>query len=381
MTESTQPDIYQTFKDLRDNNPVHKEPEGPWQVARHTDVQQILKDNVTYSSDVSFVPKEERGVPSMLFSDPPVHNRLRKLVSQAFKPGHIENQRTLIDARCEELMAAMKDSDQPEIVDWLAAPLPVTVIAAMLGVEDGDIRKFKEWSDTIFSNIGDILLANPSPEATAAGEEMDAYFLERIAIFRVAPKDNLLSRLIETETEDGKLSNEELLSFCRLLLIAGNETTTGLITGIVRVFHELPETFEALKTNPDLIPTFVEETLRVHSPFSVTIRKTTRDSEIAGVKVPADEMLLPMIACANRDETVFEDPETFKIDRSPNPHLAFGFGIHNCLGAHLARLEGQIVVASMIKHMDSISVLPGSEEEFDQLGGPSKLNVDIKWSA
>ena len=277
-------------------------------------------------------------------------------------------------------MVAMRQSDQPELVEALAAPLPVTVIAYMLGVEDGDIRKFKEWSDTIFSNIGEILLANPSPEAAAASAEMDAYFLERIAMFREAPAENLLSRLIQTETEDGKLSNEELLSFCRLLLIAGNETTTGLITGIVRVFNELPETFQQLKDDPSLIPTFVEETLRVQSPFSVTIRKTTRDSEIAGVTIPANEMLIPMIACANRDETVFDQPEKFMIDRSPNPHLAFGFGIHNCLGAHLARLEGQIVAASMIKHMDSISLLPGSEEEFDQLGGPSKLNVDVKWS-
>jgi cytochrome P450 len=186
--------------------------------------------------------------------------------------------------------------------------------------------------------------------------------------------------LIETETEDGHLSKEELLSFCRLLLIAGNETTTGLITGIVRVFNELPETFQQLKKDPTLISTFVEETLRVHSPFSVTIRKTTQASEIAGVTVPANELLIPMIACANRDETVFDQPEKFMIDRSPNPHLAFGYGIHNCLGAHLARLEGEIVVASMIKHMDSISLLPGSEDEFDQLGGPSKLNVNITWS-
>ena len=165
-----------------------------------------------------------------------------------------------------------------------------------------------------------------------------------------------------------------------MLLIAGNETTTGLITGIVRVFNDIPDTFAQLKDNPALIPTFVEETLRVHSPFSVTIRKTTRAIEVAGVTIPANEMLLPMIACANRDESVFDEPEQFKIDRSPNPHLAFGFGIHNCLGAHLARLEGQIVAASMTKHMNSIKLMPGSENEFGQLGGPSTLNVAIDWA-
>ncbi|MBT7538069.1 cytochrome P450 [Pseudomonadales bacterium] len=380
MSDTTQPDIYETYRDQRANRPVYKEPDGAWQVARHKDVQQVLKDNATYSSDVSLVPEEERTTPSMLFSDPPVHNRLRKLVSYAFKPGHIESQRRLIEQRCEDLMQVMKQSEEAELVEALAAPLPVTVIAYMLGVEDGDIRKFKEWSDTIFSNIGEILLANPSPEASAASEQMDKYFLGRIAALRDSPRDNLLSRLIATETEDGKLSNEELLSFCRLLLIAGNETTTGLITGIVRVFNDMPDTFAELKDNPALIPTFVEETLRVHSPFSVTIRKTTRDIEVAGVTIPANEMLLPMIACANRDESVFDEPEKFKIDRNPNPHLAFGFGIHNCLGAHLARLEGQIVAASMIKHMNGIKLKPGSENEFGQLGGPSTLNVAIEWA-
>ena len=170
MSDTTQPDIYETYRDQRANRPVYKEPNGAWQVARHKDVQQVLKDNATYSSDVSLVPEEERTTPSMLFSDPPVHNRLRKLVSYAFKPGHIESQRRLIEQRCEDLMQAMKQSAEAELVEALAAPLPVTVIAYMLGVEDGDIRKFKEWSDTIFSNIGEILLANPSPEARAASE-------------------------------------------------------------------------------------------------------------------------------------------------------------------------------------------------------------------
>lgn len=370
-------DTLQAYKDLRLNNPVSEDENGTWQIARHKDVLQVLKDHVRFSSDVSMVPPEERSQPSMLFSDAPIHNRLRKLVSYAFKPGHIADQRELITDRCESLMTTMCQSKQVDLVESLAAPLPVTVIAHMLGVEDGNIQEFKHWSDTIFSNIGDILMANPSDEAQKAGAEMDAYFLSRIDLLRKNPKNHLLGRLIATKTDDGHLSNEELLSFCRLLLIAGNETTTGLITGIVRVFDDLPETFNQLKANRNLIPTFVEETLRLHSPFSVTIRKTTQPCTVAGTEIPEGVMVLPLIACANRDETVFKDPDKFIIDRNPNPHLAFGFGAHNCLGAHLARLEGEIAIRSMLDHLDGIALANNESFEDGELGGPSKLLVNL----
>ena len=367
----------QAYQELRIHNPISEDENGTWQIARHKDVLQVLKDHTGFSSDVSMVAPEDRGEPSMLFSDAPIHNRLRKLVSYAFKPGHIADQRELITDRCETLMKTMCQSTQVDLVESLAAPLPVTVIAHMLGVEDGNTQQFKLWSDTIFSNIGDILMANPSEEARLASEQMDAYFLSRIDVFRREPQNNLLSRLIETETEDGHLSDPELLSFCRLLLIAGNETTTGLITGIVRVFDEIPEAFGQLKANRDLIPTFIEETLRLHSPFSVTIRKTKKPCVIGDTEIPKGVMVTPMIACANRDETVFDDPEKFIIDRSPNPHLAFGFGAHNCLGAHLARLEGEIAIHSMLDHLEGISLANSGDFEDGELGGPSKLLVNL----
>jgi cytochrome P450 len=376
MTDAEeQVDSYRHFRHLRRKSPVLKLEEGPWQIARYDDVQRVLRDSTTFSSDVSTRPPEERRSPSMLFSDAPIHNRLRKLVSFAFKPAHIESQRTLITKRCEELVVAMAAQPRSDLVQSLAAPLPVTVIAHMLGVADGDIVQFKQWSDAIFSNIGDILFATPSPAAVTASEEMNAYFLARIAEIRKQPADHLLGRLIETETEDGRLSNEEILSFCSLLLIAGNETTTGLITASVRVFDEIPETFAQLKKNPTLIPTFVEEALRYYSPFSVTVRRTLSDTVIADTTIKKGELVLPLIASANRDETIFENPDKFIIDRNPNPHLAFGFGIHFCLGAHLARLEGEIAVASMIKHLDGISLAAESRSSASELGGPSELWV------
>lgn len=379
MSEAEVPvDPYHYYKMLRDDKPVERLDGGPWQLSRHADVHLVLRDNETFSSDVSIRPPEERGGPSMLFSDPPVHNRLRKLVSRAFKPSHIERQRELITERCQELIDAMQGETSVDLVAAMAAPLPVTVIAYMLGVEDGDIQTFKRWSDAIFSNIGDILFAEPSPAAVQSGEEMNAYFLERIAELRLEPKDHLLGRLVETETEDGMLSDEELLSFCRLLLIAGNETTTGLITASVRVFDEFPETIGQLHTDPSLIPTFIEEALRFYSPFSATVRRTTKDVEIAGTKIAKGELVIPLMASANRDERVFDRADEFVIDRAPNPHLAFGFGIHFCLGAHLARLEGEIAVAQLVKAFSKIKLDEEDHSQMSALGGPAELMVSLK---
>ena len=376
-TEAPTIDPYENFKLLRAHSPVTRLAGdlALWQVARHQDVHQVLKDFQTFSSDVSMQPPEQRQ-PGMLFSDPPLHNRLRKLVSHAFKPSHIAAQRDLIEARCEELVQEMKGRSEVDLVESLAAPLPVTIIAHMLGVMDGDMKTFKYWSDKVFSNIGEFLFGVPSEEAVKCSEEMNAYFLERIAELRRKPVNHLLGRLVETETEDGKLTDEELLSFCRLLLIAGNETTTGLITASVRVFDEIPETLVQVRENPVLVPTFIEEALRYYSPFAATIRRTTRDVEIASVTIPKGDFVTPLIGCANRDESVFDRADEFVIDRDPNPHLAFGFGIHFCLGAHLARLEGQIAVKSLARHFRSIKLVESvNAAEGSGLGGPSKLMV------
>jgi len=368
---------YQVYRNLRHTTPVSREPDGPWQVALYDDVKKVLRDQSVFSSDVVMAAPEEQRTPSMLFSDPPIHSRLRKLVSRTFAPNKIALQREPIAERCEQLMQAMAQHQEVDLIDALAAPLPVTVIAGMLGVEDGDMLAFKHWSDTIFSNIGDILFAQATPEVEKARDEMNAYFIGRIEQLRLQPQDHLLSQLIETETEEGKLSDDELLSFCALLLIAGNETTTGLITASVRVFHEMPEVFAALKQDPELIPSFVEETLRFYSPFSATVRRCSTAVELSGVSIAPGELVLPLIASANRDETVFTNPDDFIIDRSPNPHLGFGSGIHNCLGAALARLEGEIAVRGLTEHFDAIAIVDYDPVDLSQFGGPKSLPVRL----
>jgi cytochrome P450 len=367
---------YEGFKLLREHAPVSQlEADGPWQVARHADVNAILRDHATFSSDVSMQPEEKRGAPSMLFSDPPVHHRLRRLVSVAFKPSQIQLQEEQIRLRCNDLLDAIPVNTEVDLVTALAAPLPVIVIAEMLGVEDGDMATFKAWSDEIFSNIGEILFGTPSPESERAAEEMNAYFLQRINDLREHPKNHLLGQLVATETEDGVLDDEELLSFCRLLLIAGNETTTGLITASARIFHENPNTLVELKQKPELAATFVEEALRFYSPFSATVRRTTKDVEIAGQKIAAGQLVVPLIASANRDEQVFTDPDKFKLDRDTNPHLAMGYGIHFCLGAHLARLEGKIVAEELARRYSNVTLTSPKTATVGDLGGPKELAV------
>jgi cytochrome P450 len=376
-------DVHAEFRRLRADAPVSRESaEMPWRVARYADVRAVLKDHGSFSSAVSQrLMRDPDAVPSMLFSDPPVHDRLRGLVSRAFTPRQVGAQEDSIRRRCDALVRALATDDHPDLVTGLAAPLPVGVIAGMLGVEDGDFAAFKRWSDTIFGNIGDILLGTPSEAATAAAAEMDAYFLQRIADLRERPLGHLLSDLVHVETEDGCLSDAELLMFCRLLLIAGNETTTSLIVGAARVFHERPETFSRLKHEPALVPTFVEETLRLHSPFKMTIRRATRDVTLCGEAIAAGDLVLPLIASANRDERVFDRPDEFVIDRAPNAHLAFGVGIHSCLGASLARLEGCIAVEALVRHLEGIAIADFDPVALESFGAPASVPVEIQRAA
>ncbi len=375
-------DVYAEYATLRADRPVSRGEDGMWQVARYEDVRHVLKAHHDYSSLVSARLDGDPDVPpSMLFSDPPVHDRLRALVNRAFTPRQIDAQATQIEARCEALVKDLASNETADLVTAFAAPLPVGVIATMLGVEDGDFVEFKRWSDTIFQNIGEILLGTPSEAAVAAGEEMNAYFLERIAGLRRKPQSHLLSELVHVETEEGRLTDAELLMFCRLLLIAGNETTTSLIVGCVRMFHEMPESFDRLKRSPELIPGFIEETLRYHSPFKATLRRAARDVELCGQRIAEGELVLPLIASANRDERIFDRAGEFVLDRNPNPHLAFGLGIHSCLGSTLARMEARIAVASLLRHLDGISLFDPDMEALDGFGAPASVRVELRRAA
>lgn len=368
---------YPLFAMLRGASPVTRVGEaGLWAVARHEDVVRILRDPDTFSSMVSAQALAGDEVPpSMIFNDPPVHTRLRGLISKAFTPRVVELQRPAIQEYCDDLVGKMLEKDHADIVAELAYPLPVMVIANMLGVADGDMATFKRWSDDIIENLGAALILGDDSGMADTNTEFDAYFKVRLDKLRAMPDDTLLSGLVYAETDEGRLSEEDLLMFCRLLLVAGNETTTGLIVNAMRAFSEFPEAMIRVRAEPSLVAPALEEALRYYAPFAATIRRTTREVEVAGVTIPAGQRLLVLLASADRDDAVFERPDEFVVDREPNRHVSFGMGIHYCVGAPLARLEASIALRTLLPRISRVEVEAAEPGTLLRPGGPKSLGV------
>lgn len=372
-------DPYPMFKVMRATNPVVKLGTGFWGIAKYDDVLNILRDPETFSSRVSVTDERgEKRPPTILFDDPPVHTRMRGLLTTAFTPRMVELQRGFIQENCDRLIDAML-ANAPEPVDYvegLSYPLPVGVIASMLGVADGDLAMFKKWSDAIIQNVAVALFNPDNNDLEEINREFDAYFSAHIENLRSRPEDTLLSALVHAVDEDGEtLSLEDLLVVSRVLLVAGNETTTGLLVNAARVFSDLPHVLDQLKAKPALVNSFVEEALRYYPPFPATIRRTTRDVEVSGTTIPAGDRLLALLGSANRDEAAFPEADEFIIDREPNRHLGFGMGIHYCLGGPLARLEGQIAMQTLAPRIKRLEIVDEGEGGTIQVGGPDKMMV------
>jgi cytochrome P450 len=369
-------DPFPILAGLRREAPVFRPPGGPlWMVSHYADAVRIFHDPATFSSSVGQRAEGETRPPTILFDDPPVHTRMRGLLTGAFTPRVIELQRPAIEANCRAMVDRMLAGETADFVAGIAYPLPVMVIAAMLGVQDGDMATFKRWSDAIIANVATSLFESNNTALEEINAEFDAYFSNQLDKLRAAPEDNLLSALVHAETEDGgRLSQSDLLVICRVLLVAGNETTTGLIVNCARVFTRFPEVLGQIKERPELIPSMIEETLRYYPPFPATFRRTTRDVEVHGVTIPKDDRLLVLIASANHDERAFDRAEEFVIDRDPNRHLGFGQGIHYCLGAPLARLEAQIVLNTLLPRIKSLRI-EGDAGAVLVPGGPKELQV------
>jgi cytochrome P450 len=370
---------FPVFRALRQSAPVMELPgaQGFWGVFRYDDCVRILRDPETFSSMVDARSmRGEKRPPTILFDDPPIHTRMRGLLTKAFTPRVIEQQRDQIRANATRMIDGMLTAGETaDLVQHLAYPLPVMVIAGMLGVEDGDMATFKRWSDAIIQNVGNSLI-NPDEDLIAdINAEFDAYFKVRLDEVRSKPEDNLISELVHAEIDGARLSEEDLLLVCRVLLVAGNETTTGLIVNSARVLHEFPHVLPALKADPTLIPSMIEETLRYYPPFPATIRRTMRDAEVSGTVIPKDSRILVMLASANHDESAFERAEEFVVDREPNRHLGFGMGIHYCLGAPLARLEGNVAMEILVPRITKLTIERTEEDALLRPGGPESMIV------
>ncbi|MBA4496391.1 cytochrome P450 [Paenactinomyces guangxiensis] len=355
------------YDQLRQSTPVrYDENRSCWDIFRYEDVHRILKDPATFSSRRGMDIKRRETILTM---DPPRHNQMRGVVNKAFTPKVINDLAPHITSITNELLNTVEGHGEMDIVSDLAVPLPVIVIAELLGVPPEDRQLFKDWSD--------ILVKGPDEnteeafnqvvaEKEQASEELSAYFARIVDQRRTEPKDDLISQLLSAEIEGQKLNDEEVIAFSVLLLAAGNETTTNLITNTIRRLTEDQALQQQLKGNPDLIPGFIEEVLRFYPPIQAIGRVATRDVEIGGMMIKTGDQVISWVASANRDETKFKNPESFVVDRKPNPHLAFGFGIHFCLGAPLARLEGKIALRTILERLNEIQYLTGSELSYIQ---------------
>lgn len=296
--------------------------------------------------------------------DPPRHHAMRALVNKAFTLKVVADLTERITDITHVLLHDAAPKGKMDIVQELAVPLPVIVIAELLGVPQQDRKLFKEWSDVLVKGLEentDHAFQQVMVEKEHTRIELSAYFASILNGRRKDPKEDLISILLQSEIEGQRLSEEEVISFSILLLAAGNETTTNLITNGVRSLTEDPELQQSLWDNPSLIPSFIEEVLRFYPPIQAIGRVATQDIEIGGQFIKSGDQVISWVASANRDEMKFINPDTFRLDRKPNPHLSFGFGIHFCLGAPLARLEGEIAIRSILEYMKGIQLQTGSD--------------------
>ena len=329
-------------------------------VARYADVRAVLLDHENFSS-VQFSGgnfDEQNNLfgndPSMLMADPPVHTRLRKLVSRDFTPRRIRELEPRIREMTAQLVEAAARKGSLEVMADVANVLPVMVIAEMLGVPPDLYQTFKHWSDKIIE-ADNVLPGMPMPDdIKTAMSELRAYFSKQIDQRRGKPGPDLVSALVAAHEQSEALTAGELLQFVVLLLLAGNETTTNLIGNGMLALGQNPDQMATLRAKPELMPQAIDEMLRYDGPVQSTFRTATHDTNIGGTDIKAGTGAFVMVAAANRDPAHYRDPDKFDITRNPNDHLAFGEGIHFCLGSGLARLEGAIAIGTMLNRFPKL---------------------------
>lgn len=340
------------YRTMRESSPVYVDPARyTVNVFRYRDVQHVLTDHEVFSSQMIRGDYHPLSV-SMINTDPPRHRQLRSLVTQAFTPRTIARLAPRITTIVHELLDQVATKGKMDVIDDLAYPLPVIVIAELLGVPVRDRERFKRWSDSVAGEGGD------EGNDLTSQQEMREYFLTLFEQRKYDPQDDLITALLAAQADGEQLSTEEVLSFCILLLVAGNITTTNLISNAFLAFDEFPDALEQLYAEPELVPGAIEEVLRYRSPVRCMFRVSRAESMVGEHCIEAGRFVVAWIASANRDPDEFPDPDTFDIRRTPNRHIAFGHGIHFCLGAPLARLEAKIALEAMLQRLPHMRLQP-----------------------
>ena len=364
-------DPYPMYHRLRTDDPVHHSALGFWVLTRYDDVVAALRDpRLAKEAIASFVaarfgaPVPAMGL-SMLDRDPPDHTRLRGLVSKAFTPRVVEGLRPRIQQIVDGLLDGVTARGSMDLIEEFAYPIPVIVICEMLGVPVEDHERFKGWSLDIARGL-DLIWLGPESEvgrrSVAARQSLAEYFRGLIAQRRAAPRGDLLSGLIAAEEAGDKLNEVELLATCILLLIAGHETTVNLIGNGTLALLRQRDQLQRLQREPGLIAGAIEELLRFDGPVQRTARIPSEDIVIGGRTIAKGEMVMPFIGAADRDPVQFPDPDRLDIGRADNRHIAFGWGIHFCLGAPLARIEGQIAISTLVRRMPKLELATAQPE-------------------
>ena len=359
LDSTFQADPYPVLERLRRLDPVHHDTVlNRYVLTRHDDVEELLFDRSlsvdprkaapgTFEAMFAFAERDRQ--PSMLFSDPPYHTRLRGLVSKAFTAKAVEQQRPRIQDIVDELLDAMDTAGEIDLIESFAGPLPTIVIAEMLGVDPADRADFKRWSDLGVMNFNPLLTPEERELVNEASAALDAYLRRAVDERREKPRDDLITRLVHAEEGGDQLSDDEIVTMCSLLLAAGNLTTTDLIGNGVLALLQNPDELRKLQDDPSLIKNAVEEMLRYDSPVIMSGRTPLDDAVIAGREISAGQSVTPILGAANRDPAVYAEPERFDITRANTSHHSFGGGVHYCLGAPLARAEAQMAVGTMVR--------------------------------
>ena len=381
FSDEVRVDPYPVYAHLRAASPVlHVPPPfNGWMLFDYETVKWTLTDHQTFSSRVPAPPNW------FIFLDPPAHSKLRALISQAFTPKMIANLEPFIRQLSGELLDRAAVRGEIDLAAEYSVPLPMKVIAKMIGIPLSDWATYQRWSDTIlglsYSRSGGDQAEKSLRDFMAVHEEMSAYLVEATETRRRHPQDDLLTRLIQAEVDGQRLSHDEVLGFLQLLVVAGQETTSDLINNAVLCLLDNPDELALLRSAPKLLPSAIEEVLRYRSPLQWMMRAPRRDLDLHGCRIPAGSLVLPVIGAANRDPRQFADPDRFDIARNPNPHLAFGYGIHFCIGAALSRIEARIVLSDLLaryRRLELAAAGPLEPRKALHVHGPAHLPLRLE---